>query len=298
MSRRGPARLLVVACALAAVGGCDPDDPRPPTEPASPSAAPFPADLTAYVDQGRLQRIGRQVFVRLIHDDTVDGGAERTVTVTRADITSDRFGPVTWTGEKTFMNEADLEFDLPPGACGTGADADVRLTYRLDDGPELVSDTVATDRYGAIALFLDRDCAQRTVEEAADVTLGTPRVVGTGASSVFELDVTFTPTGARDDVAFAGFGSTVLFRTLAGTPEFPGTTPAVLDGDRPVAVTLRLGPSRCDPHALAEDKVGTLVYLHVVAPELPAGAYYFVPIDDATRKTLRGYFADACGFND
>ena len=275
------AAVLLTACAAE----------QPGSREAQAAEVSFPSELTAFVDQSRVERVGRSVFVRLVHE------GEGTVTVTRAEIHSDRFGDVTWTGDKTFMNEADLDFALPLGACGTGSDADVRLTYRLDDGPELVSTTLATDRYGAIGLFLDRDCAEQAMGEAADVTIGAHRIVGEGPGSVFEIPVRFAATGERDDVAFAGFQGTVLFATAPGTPVFPEVRAVPLVGDTVDEVVLRLVPGRCDPHAMAEDKVGTLVFVHVDMPDLPDGSFYYLPISDEARGDLRGFFGTHCGLS-
>lgn len=248
---------------------------------------PLPDGLTAFVDQSRVQRQGRAFFVRLVND------TEHRITVTRAEVSSPRFAERTWTGEKSFVNEADLDLELPPGRCGTGSDATVRLTYRLDDGPERTSTTTASDRYGAVGLFLDRDCAAQTLGEAAELELGEPRVVGRGRGAVFELPVRFVPTGERADVAFGGFDDTVLFRQAAGAPR-PGSVPVPMSG-APTEVLLRLVPTRCDPHALAEDKVGTLVGVRVLAPDLPAGASFYLPLGEDGRAALRGFFAVHCG---
>ncbi|MGA8257826.1 MAG: hypothetical protein WB767_14755 [Nocardioides sp.] len=284
---RGASAHVVVGGLLlaAASAGCGSSTPAAWEH---PSETALPTELIAFVDQSRVERVGRTVFVRLVHD------GESSITVTRAEIASERFDEVVWTGNKSFTNEADLEFELPTGACGTGSDADVRLTYRIDDGPELVSTTVATDRYGAIALFLDRDCAAQVMGEAAEVTIGAHRVVGQGRKSVYELTVTFAPTGARDDVTFDGFGGTVLFSTAPGTPVFPESpvTPLV---DSTYETVLRLIPGRCDPHALAEDKVGTLVYVYVSADRLPSGSAYYLPISDDARGDLRSFFGSHCG---
>ncbi|WP_127481146.1 hypothetical protein [Nocardioides pantholopis] len=252
-----------------------------------PDQTALPDGLTAFVDQSRVQRQGRTVFVRLIND------TGQRVTVTQAVVGSPRFPERTWTGEKSFVNEADLEFELPPGRCGRGSDATVRLTYRLDDGPERVSTTTARDRYGAIGLFLARDCAEATLAEAADVEVGEPSVTGRGRGAVFELPVRFVPTGERADVAFAGFEDTVLFRNAPRSPT-AGGEPVPVTGE-PVRVVLRLVPARCDPHALAEDKVGTLVGVRVDAPELPPGSSYYLPLGEPDRSALRGFFAVHCG---
>lgn len=280
------AAALLVAALAACSGSTTSVDPGP----AEPVSTALPSTLTAFFDQDRVDRVGRAVYVRLVDD------GPGTVTVTGAEVSSDRFPTMTWTGEKTFQNEADLDLELPPASCGAGSDADVRLTYRLDDGPELVSTTTATDRYGAIGLFLDRDCAAQRLSEAADLTVGEHRVVGEGRDSVFELPVTLTPTGGRDDVSFAGFGDTVLFQAVDPTPVFPAADPVPLAGGAPVELLLRLVPGRCDPHALAEDKVGTLVFVHVDGPDLPEAAHTYLPISDEARGDLRGFFTTHCGF--
>jgi hypothetical protein len=281
--RRVATLVVLLGATVVACGAADePDEPR---------ATPFPDDLTAYVDQSRLQREGRTLFVRLVNE------AERRVTVTRADIESSRFGEISWVGEKSFENEADLEFELPRAGCGTGSDAEVRLTYRLDDGPELQSTTTATDRYGAVALFMDRDCAEERLGAAATLELGAVRIVGLGKDSVYELPVTLTPTGAQEDVGFAGFEDTVLFRQVSGSAHVDeGVTYPLGPDDPPVEVVLRLVPSRCDPHALADDKVGTLVPVRVTGPDLPSAAEFYLPIGDERRAALRGFVPTYCGW--
>jgi len=282
--RRVLAALVVLpVLGLAGCGGGDGDQ--------SVETVDLPAGLTAYVDQSRLLRTSRNAFVRLVDD------SDHTVTVTRAEIASPRFGTVTWTGEKSFPNETDLPFEVPPGRCGDGSDAHVRLTYRLDDGPERISEATATDRYGALGLFLDRDCAQQVLDEAATLEIGEPRVVGTGRASVFELPVTLSPTGERDDVSFAGFEDTVLFRnTDRSIAADTGRTFPLGPGDQPVELRLRLVPTRCDPHALAEDKVGTLIGVRTAAPELGSVASFFLPIGDERRAALRAFFSSHCGW--
>ncbi len=252
------------------------------------SEAAWPEGLTAYVDQSRQQRVTRVAFVRLVND------AEREITAIRAEVTSPRFETVTWEGEARFRNENDLEFELPQGRCGEGTDATLRLTYRIDDGPLRVSTTTATDRYGAVEQLLARDCAHEVLAEAATLSLGSPRVVGEGRRSVFELPVTLTPTGQREDVSFAGFGDTVLFRHAPASAAYGAAAPVPLAAE-PVSVRVRLVPTRCDPHALAEDKIGTLIPVHVTAPELPEGSHFHLPIGDERRTALRAFFGPHCG---
>lgn len=285
---RPAAALSTGLLGIIVLAGCTGASTPTPSSAIAPAAAPLPVGLTAYIDQGREQRESELIRVRLVNE------AERFVTVTRAVVSSDRIDTVTWTGDKTFQNEADLVIEPPLGRCGTGSDADVELTYRIDDGPVQTSMTRATDRYHQIGLVLDRDCAERTLAEAAMVTIGEPRVVGTGIDSVFELPVTVTPTGGRDDVSLVGYADTVLFSQTTGSTSAETGSPRPVSGpafDAP----LRLVPSRCDPHALAEDKVGTLIGVVVTAADVGPGAAYYLPISDATRSALRRFFSTHCG---
>jgi hypothetical protein len=282
-------RSVVLLAALAVLlAGCG-ALPHEDDHPRGAEVVPLTSGLTAYVDQGRLWRITRTAYVRLVND------SDHLITVTRAVVGSDRFDTVVWTGEDSFHNEVDLEFEMPVGRCGEGSDADVTLTYRIDDGPPVVSRTTATDRYGAIGLFLDRDCAQEVLGTAADVTMGEGKVVGEGADSVYVLPVTFTPTGERDDVVFRGFENTPLFRQVDGSADVrTGTRVPLTDG--PVTVELRIVPARCDEHALAEDKVGTLFGVRVRADDLARGAYFYLPIGADRRAAMHGFFGPHCGF--
>ena len=293
---RPPVRRWAVAALSAAVlalvaGGCGGGSERP--EATGPASAPedvaHPARLVLHLDQNRILRLGRTITVQVLDD------ADGSVTVARAEVSSDRFEEVVWTGEETFEHQLQLELALPPTRCGTGSDADVTLTYRLGEGPWVRSTTTATDLYGSVGQLMDRDCAEQTFTEAADLALGRHRVVGSGRDSRFLLPLTIRATGDRPDVAFAGLESTVLF-TVAGTPGlYPDATPLPLTAGTTYDEVLEIVPSRCDAHALAEDKVGTLFPVHLTAPGLPEDASFHLPISDRVRGDLRSFFAPHCG---
>ncbi len=285
----------VVILAVAALVACGPDDEsRTPGESASVVSAeptPWPRDLTAWIDQSRMQRSGRTAFVRLVHEPR--DGSPSTYTVETATVSSPRFASVTWSGPEHFGNEIDLEFELPPARCGTGSDVTVGLTYRVDDGTLRHSSTTAADRYGAFGLFLDRDCAQATLDSAASVDVGAPAVVGDRSAAVLHLPVTITPSGRGDGgAALLGFDDTVLFRLLPDS--VPSRAIPLGADDPPVSLVLQIVPARCDPHALAEDKVGTLFPIRLRARGLPEGAAPYLPLDDDQRAALRRYVPIAC----
>jgi|GEM_PF-5720062 len=247
----------------------------------------LPDGVTVHIDQSRILRKTRTLFLR------VHNGSTQSLKVTGFTLTSSRFDDVTWSGAEEIGPgyDADLEFEMPPGRCGAaGVDATVTLQYDVEDHP-VRSVVRPEDPYDAATAFLDRDCAQRTLREAAAFELGEIRVEGSGRSAVLDLPITVTPTGRRDDVVLTGFGSTVLFVVRAE----PALSSGLSVRGRPVTIDLRLVPQRCDSHALAEDKVGTLIPVRLRADDLDETSFY-VPIGPRRRSVMLAYVAEACGF--
>lgn len=251
--------------------------------------APLPDGVTMDVDQSRIQRKGREVFLRVRND------TKNAITIERFVLSSTRLDDVKWSGNEKIgaSYEADLEFIMPSGRCGSGFKASVRLTYRVGGGDLQESTGTAKDPYGNAALFMDRDCAQITLGEAASIEAGEPTITGTGRGSVLKLPVTLTPTGKREGVRFGGFESTVLFRQA---PSSASDVDIPLGADDPPArVVMAVVPSRCDPHALAEDKVGRLFGMKVLADGLSEGASFYLPLKASQRVALFDFFRSHCG---
>lgn len=275
------ARLVIIGALLAGTAACGDDV----------ETMPLPDGIVAHIDQARTERKGREVFLR------IENGTEDAITIERFRLTSPRFATVDWTGDETIgaTYEADLEFEFPRGRCGSDIDAAVTLTYRIDGGELRESTATADDIYGNAALFADRDCAETTLTEAAELAVGEPYVVGTGSESQLRLPVTMTPTGKASGVRFGGFGSTVLFRQAADSPT---AVDVPLDAGSPATEqVMSVVPARCDPHALAEDKVGTLIPVIVKAPDLPEGASFFLPLDKQQRAAFFTFFRAHCGLD-
>ena len=250
----------------------------------------LPDGVEVHLDQSRMLRKTRTVFVR------VHNGSDQPLLIERFVLASPRFDSIEWTGEENVGAgyDTDLLFEMPRGRCGAAIDAQLTLTYRVGDD-RFRSVAKPPDLYGAATAFLDRDCAELTVRDAAAMDIGEPQIDRTSDQPVLELPVTFTPTGRRDDVEMLGFGSTVLFALDRGTTQ---DEPIWLVGDS-VTVGLRLVPNRCDAHALADDKVGTLIPVKVRSADLPAGAdgEFYLPIGKRRREALFTYYREACGLS-
>lgn len=273
-----PVGLLCAAAIVAGLAACGDE----------PEREPLPSGVVMHVDQTRLERKSRNVFIR------VENNTKSTLTITRFVLSSPRFDAVTWKGDETMEpgQQADLEFTMPAGRCGDSVDASVRLTYRTGDSDERESVGKADDPFKAIGLLLDRDCARKTLAEAAELEVGTPEVDSDGPTAVLRVPITLTPTGKRDDVRFGGFESTPLFRQAADSPV---GVDEPISSEKPTRIVMSVVPARCDPHALAEDKVGRLFGMRVMAPGLPDNSWFYLPLDGAQQKAFYAYFRAACG---
>ncbi|QGG41485.1 hypothetical protein [Aeromicrobium yanjiei] len=251
--------------------------------------APLPEGISVHIDQSRTERKGREVFLR------VHNGARRPLTVERFVLTSPRFATVRWTGTEEIGStyETDLEFAMPRGRCGGALDARVALTYRIGSGERRESSVRVGDPYGNAAYFVDRDCAQLTLEKAATVTVGDPVVSNQDGRPVLRTPITLAPTGRVTGVRLTGFRSTPLFRQAGRTTLDVALGP----GDPPTTVEMSVVPARCDPHALAEDKVGTLFGIGVDGPGLSENASYFLPLTRAQRTAFFTFFRSSCGMS-
>lgn len=250
---------------------------------------PLPDGVTLLSDQSRLHRKDREIFIR------VQNASDKPMHIEAFSLTSDRIDDVKWTGDEDIPagTEADLEYDMPMARCGTKFTPQVRLTYRVDGGKRQQSDARALDRYGNISHAMDRDCAESTLADAADLHAGDPTIVGSGRDSVLHLPVTFTPTGKRDDVRFGGFGSTVLFNQAEGSP---ADVDVPLKGD-PIELVMKVTPARCDGHALADDKVGRLFDVKVLGDGVGKNASFYLPLTTSQRVRFFDFYRSHCGLD-
>lgn len=275
-----PIRVLLAVLLVGSLSACAGDQVE---------RSPMPEGVVVQIDQSRFQRSGRILFV------SIQNGTSHQIAISDFTLTSPRFEDVRWSGDDSLEpgDKTDIDFTMPQGRCGKRLDAKITLTYRRDGAEPQKSTTSVDDIYDNALYFADRDCAQVTLEEAAKVEVGTPQVDGTGRGSVLNLPVTMTPTDKRTDVRFAGFGDTVLFRQ---TPASPADVDIALTGPAQ-HLKMQVVPARCDPHALAEDKVGRLFAVKVVADDVPADASYFLPLTKAQRIAFFDFFRSHCGID-
>ncbi len=186
----------------------------------------------------------------------------------------------------------------------SGAEGNARVSLRLlspDSAvPEPAAATApAADPFGVLARNNAEMCLTRDAAAVATIVLAPDlEVAADGRTAVVRLLI--TPNGAgRTADAGGGAGELVLDRVgettlLAEAPQAPWPhSVALRAGGPPVELRLGIRPARCDPHAVAEDKVGTLLPLRVSV----AGREGVLKIDagDKLRGRIYEFVTTACG---
>lgn len=192
----------------------------------------------------------------------------------------------------------DLVVELPAADCtatDTALQADVSL--HLVDGSVLEFDAVP-DPSNTLRRVHASSCTASRVAAIATLSTDTPiRLEGSGRDTVAVLTLTVVPTGAAGRLELVELRSTVLLQPAAGgdaahdSEAWPlGLVVDATSGQQ--RIEFRLVPTRCDPHALAEDKVGTLFPLVVRIDggeeetlTLPVTASVTDALKDAVRST-------------
>ena len=301
------AAAAIAAAVLGAAAACSPEG-----GPAGTTSTATDA-VTAEISQFR-DNYSKQIIEIQLTNTT-----SRALTVLAAELTSPLFAaPITWparTGgiELPPGQAKSLPAQLPAPECGSPSPAStgpatasgnavVALRLAVPQGsvpqgtapPQAVAP--AADPFGVLARNNSEMCLARAASAVAAIALVPDlEVAADGRTAVVRLLV--QPRAASG--GGAGAGELVIDRVeettlLAEAPQAPWPRSVTLSaGGPPAEVRLGIRPSRCDPHAVAEDKVGTLLPLRVRV----AGREGVVKIDAGSQ--LRGRIYDfvtkACG---
>ncbi|MDQ0756422.1 hypothetical protein [Arthrobacter sp. B3I4] len=301
------ALLAAASCSAAPAG-----TPSARTAPAgAPSASATPAGpLTAAINQFR-DNYSKQIIEIQLTNTT-----DKTVTVRAAVVQSPLFqAGISWTsaGAGTELppgQTKSLPALLPPASCpgprpdasepATAAGATVRIQVAPESGAEEPV-TAAADPFGVLARNQAELCLAQAAAAVAVFRFSPDlEVAADGRTGVLRLEIMpRNHAGAAGDGPGDGSGSLTI-DSIAGTTlleEDPGAPwPAGLwvHSTGP-ASTVRLGirPARCDPHAVAEDKVGTLIPVRVTV----GGREGVLKVDAGTqlRGRLYSFVTSACG---
>ncbi|MET3935943.1 hypothetical protein [Arthrobacter sp. OAP107] len=272
---------IATATALAAVPALASCTAPEPQEPGTRSAAPQP--IAVEVNQSRDQ-YGKQAIQLLLTN--VSGGS---LTVAAAELASPLFqGDIVW-------EPAGGGLELPPGqpkslparlpapACGRGQSGTQQPTPPQSTAQQPVATVrfsgpgraglrevahVADDPFGVLERNNQELCLAAAAAAVADIALDRRlEVAPDSRTAVVRLVIIPKERGGAGQDAgpmtIAGIGGTTLIAEPVEQP-WPRNV-RIAQGTSRTELRLRIRPARCDPHAIAEDKVGTLLPLHVSA---------------------------------
>lgn len=170
-----------------------------------------------------------------------------------------------------------------PTAAGT-----VTLRWTPDGGGTASASVTLRDDTGTLERIVREDCLVAAVD--AVVSIGPPERLRLEGAAAW-LDLTLAPTGKAGAVTIDRIGHTTLLAPAHGTDWPVGLR--IDSAASPRTISLELRPARCDPHAVAEDKRGTVFPLAVSPEDGPAGTYNLA-VGDAVRREIYAWVSARC----
>lgn len=273
-----------------ALAGCTAGAATDAASPASPTG--LPDGVTVELRQLRSDVATRHAQV------TVTNGTAETLTVGTIAVDDPRFdGPAERVHDRASRIAAgatvSIPVQLPPVTCPAPDEANAEVTFDWSTADASGSATTdLPDPLSFVAPLHDRECRAAALAEAADVSFSsfTPSAAGSAA----DLTLTIAPTGSGAAVV-----DDIHTTNLLSWADSPGQLYPidirVHEGDtQAIEVHLPLVPLRCDPHAVQEDKRGTVFTLDVQVEGEPGD------IEIAATADMRGriltWVAEWCGF--
>lgn len=279
---------VVLALAACTPGTAPGNGPR-----AGEPSAMLPTGIDVEVVQLRADVAPRQAQVH------VTNGSDTTVTIGEVRVEDPRFdGPATRavagrTSTIPAGRSVDIRVQLAGVACDAPTDAEPTVVLELIAGDTSSEVTAsASDPLGFIAPLHERECRSQRVTDAAALAFTgfTPSPPGAPAA----LEFTITPTGGGD-ATIVGVQRTNLIDFDAPTVDGAYLIDVSLpSADGPFVVELPIVPFRCDPHAVQEDKRGTIFDVRVDLDGEPGEIELFV--GDELRGRILSWVAAWCGF--
>ncbi|WP_108249334.1 hypothetical protein [Planctomonas deserti] len=303
-TQRAAAVTLVAAVLLT---GCTAPVTDSPSRTESPpeSVESLPGGITVAVQQSRSDVAQRRLKVSVTND-----GPDPFV-VTGLRLSAPQFTePVVWPKDSTTVRPGttvDLPVALASPDCSADGPPTVTLRFLAPDAasdadpPEHEATVAPDDPFDRLPALRAEDCLAEAVAAVTTITVPGPvRLVDAGGSPAAVLDLVVSPTGAKGSVAIDSVTGTTLLAPAdpdTGDRRDELTIGAVVDADAgTTTIPLTFVPNRCDAHAIAEDKRGTILPLHVTGPDGVTGIVP-VPVDEATRSALYASVAEACGLS-
>jgi len=268
--------LLVTGCAL-------------PPEPAPSAAAALPEGVQVELFQLRSDVAERGAQVRVIN------GSDDDLVVTRLVFDDDWFageGVRDRTSTIAAGRTVDLRIALPGSECEGEPDAAARTSrVRLEFANGGSATVEVADALGFTTLLHEKECLRHDLAQVA--TLEWASFTASTAPLPAELRLSVTPSGGSGSAQLNAVQTTNLLMFAEGSAAFPLAL-SVSASDAPTEVVVPIVPLRCDPHAVMEDKRGTVFNIAVDVDG--ASGVVEVAASEPMRGVILRWVADWCGF--
>lgn len=217
-----------------------------------------------------------------------------TITVVRAALRTGTFdGSIGWVSNADGTaippgQTKSLPAQLPSATCPPGS-LEPTVDFVLAGSDHVFSES-ATDPFGVLGRNNSELCLERSASDIAGLEL-LPTLDPGPQKGLATMTIMVKPRGGTGSMTIESIGETTL---LAADPGSPWPHGVVIHGtDNDSTLSLRIRPARCDPHAVAEDKVGTLMPLHVTVNGV-AGTIK-VAAGNALRGSIYDFVTKSCG---
>ena len=289
----GPSTVLTLGVLVLVLGACVGGEPTSVTSASSPGPLPTSVTFDVEVAQARSDRVARVVELQVRNTGPLD------VSVTRARLTSASLAGESEAGRDIRADSMRrLRVPLDAAVCGAAADDDPGLSVELDvstpDGRAGTVVVTPTDETDDVRRILGEDCAAEAVAAGLRVAFADELTVrDVDGAPVADVTLLVEPVPGGPHVRLVSVHSTTLLRPPGATVRWE----LDVDSAAPPAdgrVVLATVPARCDLHAIAEDKLGTVLGVQAVVDGVEQ-PLFLVAAPDALRGALYDYVVTTCG---
>lgn len=189
-----------------------------------------------------------------------------------------------------------IRIDIPGSRCDVPAAAGTVALAIATDGGTATGALTPDDPFDTLARLNNADCLAESVASVAEITMPEHlRSTGVGVDRRAVIDVQVTPVASGSGSASMRIdhvANTTLLSNESGA-EWPLGI-EVAAGDQPFTIELPVKPARCDAHAIADDKRGTIMAFDVTTSDGRAGRVDR-PSGDTLKAELYAYYGERCG---
>ena len=290
-----PVAAVVLVMALFLAGCGAPAPVAPPSSPATstvPAATVPPEGVRIELFQQRSDYGPRRIQLAVVNDGPNDIevlGLRLSSPYLATDAEPANF-PYTVKGGTT----VNFPVVLPAAACDTAArtsDPVAQLDYAGVGGPRSVR-LIPTQPFDSLELVHTNECRQDAFESRVAITPGSTIRLEKDAEGKLTalLSIRLAPTGKAGRASITRIGGTILLdvQPVRRLPISFGPQSPV------VTIVVRATPTRCDPHVVGEDKVGTI--LPVTVSVGGDSGTFSLALPATLRNQYLQFVSTACGW--